>query len=352
MNSRLKKLISSFAENHIDALLITKDVNIKYLTHFPSSESWLLVCPTKVIYITDFRYTLEAQKGLKGQGIDVKQTRSSLYETLFELSTSLKIHRIGFDERHLSLAQYKVLTKHCPRSAKLVSVNNLVEKFREIKDENEIQFIKKALKIHGEAIWLLKQFVKPGLTEQEVLYKLEDFIRSKNVGFSFSPIVASGVNSCFPHAKVTARKIRNNELVLIDMGIDFQGYKSDLTRMFFFGKITPLVKEVNDLVKESQRRAIEMIAPGVKVSQVDKAARNFLAKKGLAKYFGHALGHGVGLEIHENPRLSQKDPAILQTGMVITVEPAVYIPNKFGIRIEDMVLVTDKKCEVLSGRYY
>ena len=169
--------------------------------------------------------------------------------------------------------------------------------------------------------------------------------------FLFNPIIASGPNSCHPHARVSDRMIRNNESVLLDFGIDINGYKSDLTRNFFLGRIAPRVSRVFDAVTRAQREAISLIKPGITTAQVDAQARKVLRKFGLAKYFSHSLGHGVGLDIHESPRLSCSSTSILEAGMVITVEPGVYIPNQFGIRVEDMVLVTQEGCEVLSGYY-
>ena len=157
----------------------------------------------------------------------------------------------------------------------------------------------------------------------------------------------SGSNGALPHARPTNRKIRNNEPVLVDTGIDWNGYKSDLTRMFFLGRMPTLVTEMNARVKEAQILAMTKIQAGAKASEVDQVARGFLAQHKLDQYFGHSLGHGVGLDIHEEPRLSQKSTAVLKAGMVVTVEPAVYLPGKFGIRLEEMVLVTDTGCEVL-----
>jgi Xaa-Pro aminopeptidase len=291
---------------------------------------------------------LEAQKGLP-ELIEVKQYTKSFYETLIELTNQYKIKRLGFDSRHVTLAQFNLLKKSLTTTVDLVEANNLIENFREVKDESEIRLIRQALAIHKEALKLMKKTIKPGLTERDVFLKLDQFVKSKGVDYSFSPIIASGPNSCFPHARVTDRKIKNNEPVLLDMGIDVKGYKSDLTRMFFLGRIAELVSRVNENVYQAQQNAIKLIKPGVCIADVDRAARGFLEEKGFGKYFGHSLGHGVGLEIHESPRISQTNKAVLKEGMVITVEPAVYLPNKFGIRLEEMVLVTSKGCEVLSG---
>lgn len=347
MSIRLRQFRSAFRRNGIDAFLVQKDVNITYLTGFPASESWLLVTRTKSFYITDFRYILEARAGLTGT--KVVQYDRSIHQTLFNIAKEQKIRKIGIDERHLTLSQYKTLSRNCPKGVKLAKADHLIESLREVKDAKELSKIKKALSIHKEALKYLKRIIKPGITEREALHKLTNFVKKRNVGFSFDPIIASGPNSCLPHAMVSGRKIRNNEPVLIDMGIDVDGYKSDLTRMFFLGKIPNLVRQVNEHVYNAQQKAIQKIRAGIPIGEVDSEARNYLEGQGLAKYFGHALGHGVGLEIHEDPRLAQGNAAVLREGMVITVEPAVYIPNKFGIRIEDMVLVTKKGCRILSG---
>lgn len=346
MNPRIKQLVAAFPTHSIDAFLVTQDTNIRYLTQFPASESWLLVGKHKSFYITDFRYILEARKGLKG--VSVARYAKNRNETLVQTAQAQGIRRLGFDPNHITLAQYQALRKHCPSSIHLVAVQHPVETLRETKDAGEIRHIRQALVIHKKAYQLVSRFIRPGISERDILLRLENFVRKEGVGFSFPPIVASGPNSCYPHAKVTGRKLCSSDVVLVDIGMEVKGYKSDLTRMFFLGRIPPIVQRVNEAVATAQRMAIAKVRSGVPVAELDLAVRNSLAQKGLAKYFGHALGHGVGLDIHESPRLSQSNPAILKAGMVITIEPAVYIPQRFGVRIEDMVLVTPKGCEVLS----
>jgi len=351
VNLRLQNLISGFASVGIDAFLVTKDVNVTYLTEFNASESWLLVTPKKTFYITDFRYILEAQKGLKN--IEIKQYDRSMFKTVFELMADLRLKRLGFDDRHISLSSFKQFKKECPQNIALVELSDVVEKLREIKEKREVDAIRGCLKLHHKAIKYLRGVIKPGLTEEDVLTKLEAFVKKHGAGFSFPSIIASGPNSCFPHAHVSARTIKNNEIVLLDTGIDIKGYKSDLTRIAYLGKIPPRVCEVVQIVKDAQLKAIAKIKAGEPVAGADQEARNHFKKFDLEQYFGHSLGHGVGLDIHESPRLSVKSPAVFKAGMVVTVEPAVYIPGpgrKFGIRIEDMVLVTDKGCEVLSDQ--
>lgn len=346
MNSRIQQLVNTFPSRSIDAFLITNDTNITYLTRFPAAESWLLVSRRRASYITDSRYLLEARKGLKG--ISVIRYIKSRNETLVQTARDQGVRRLGLDPDHITLAQYRALRKQCPSSIRLVETPRLVETLREIKDATEIRHIRQALVIHKQAYLLLRRVIRQGISEQDILARLEKFVREKGARFSFPPIVASGPNSCYPHAKVTGRRLCPNDVVLVDTGIEVKGYKSDLTRMFFLGKIPPFVQRVNDAVAMAQRKAIAEIRPGARVADLDLAARNYLAKNGLAQYFGHALGHGVGLDIHESPRLSHTNPAVLKAGMVVTIEPAVYIPHRFGIRIEDMVLVTPQGCEVLS----
>ena len=348
MNNRCKRLVNEFSRHrNIDALLITQDVNIKYLTEFPAQESWLLVTPQKVVYITEFRYIQEAKEGLKGVAV-VKQHTQCLASTLFNLAKLYKIKRLGFDERTMSLSCFKKMKSFCPRRTKLIPTSGLLESLREIKEDNEIQVTRACLKIHFKALEMLKKVVKVGATERQILGHLEGFIKKEGVNFSFNPIIASGPNSAYPHARVSDRTLKNNEPVLIDIGIDIKGYKSDLTRNFFLGRMTPRYKQVITATTLAQKEAIAMVKPGVAVAQVDAHARKVLRKFGLAKYFGHSLGHGVGLEIHENPRLSVKSKAILEPGMIVTIEPGVYLPGQFGVRVEDMVLVTKEGCEVLS----
>jgi len=342
----MRKLKAVFPKHKIDALLVTRDVNIRYLTGFPAGESWLLVGQRRSYYLTDSRYIQEAKEGLKGASVVL--TRRSIAETFFETVRKAGIKNIGFDTRYMTLSQYRDLKRRCPREVRLVKADQLVEDQRMIKDKGEIKKIGKALSIHKLAYAFLKKNIKPNIKENELSIRLERFVQSKGAGLSFPSIIASGPNSCYPHAKVTQRRFRRNEGVLIDMGVDVEGYKSDLTRMFFLGKIPALIRPVFEAVREAQMLAIAGIKAGVKASDIDLLARNSLKKRKLDKYFGHALGHGVGLEVHESPRLAHNDATILKEGMVLTVEPAVYIPGKFGVRLEDMVLVGKNDCEILS----
>ena len=347
MNRLIIKLIASFARRTIDGYLVTDAVNIAYLTGFPSADSWLIVSPKKCVYITDFRYVAQARAGLKNNITVVRYTRS-IGDAVADTTRRLSIARLGFDERHLSVDDLKRLRRCMRGTARLVPANNMVEQVREIKTAAELRSMRAAVALNLRAYDFLRRIVKPRMTERSVLEQLEGFVRRNNARFSFEPIIASGPNSCFPHAVVTDRRIKDNDIILIDIGIDIGGYKSDLTRIFFLGKIPPLARKIYMHVCEAQQRAIVTIKPGTLACDIDKEARNYLKKHRLARFFGHSLGHGVGREVHEGPAISSQSTAVLAEGMVFTVEPAVYIPHRFGIRIEDVVLVTKHGCKVLS----
>ena len=196
----------------------------------------------------------------------------------------------------------------------------------------------------------IQQFIVPGAREIEIVAELERFIRYQGARASaFDIIVASGPNSSQPHHLSGVRKLKNNEPVLIDLGVDYQGYKSDLTRVLFLGKINILVRKVYDIVLKAQELAIKRIRPGAEMAEIDRVARDYIASQGYGAYFTHNLGHGFGLEVHEAPHLSGKEASAIKPKMTFTVEPGIYLPGKFGIRIEDMVLITTTGCEVISG---
>jgi len=329
-----------------DAYLVTNSTDIRYLTGVPSADSWLLVLPRQVYYLTDGRYVEEVKARIKG--VTVRDCAVSLSTATADLLKKRGVRDVAIDSRHLTLAEFSKFKRDCGRSCRISVHNGWVGQLRAVKSAKEIKAIKRALVLNHEAFRYVKRIARAGVKEQDILVKLENFVRSRGCDFSFDPIIASGPHSSYPHASVTARKLKKNDIILVDMGIDWQGYKSDLTRMFFLGKIPPLVKKVHEDVTAAQGLAMQFIRTGVRAADVDQQARKFLKNKGLGRFFSHSLGHGVGLDIHEVPRLSQRSPDILQEGMVVTVEPAVYLPGKFGIRIEDMVVVTKNGAQVLS----
>ena len=346
MRSRIERVIAALAKERVGAFLITKAANARYLSGHRCEEAVLFIADKKRFFITDSRYELQARRDAKG--FTVKIIKSTLTETVRDLARALKVRRLGFERDDLMYAQHERLVRALS-GIELVPVSDVVERLRRIKDSGEIRLIRRSVSILEKSLIRFKAMLRPGLTERDLAAELEHFIKaSGGEKSSFDIIVASGLNSAFPHARPTSRRIQPNDMVLLDLGVEYEGYNSDLTRVFFLGKINPVIKKVYDTVKEASRRSIRAIRPGVEISKIDEIARGFIRKKGFGAYFGHALGHGLGLEVHESPSISGRNHTVLKPGMVFTIEPAVYLPARGGVRIEDMVLVTKKGYEVLT----
>jgi len=327
-----------------------KDENaIYYECGYSCDNALYLSLGSEAFFITDSRYTQEVRK-VFGRRLVVKEFKNSLAETVFAMMKEQKLKKLGFDERYFSVAQFKAVKRLCPKGILMVPKNGVVSEMRLVKDDDELKIIRQCLKVNLETYQYLKRVIKPGMTERDIYFKAEAFVRSKDAKFSFLPVIAGGANSAYPHARLSKRRIRAKDLILIDLGIHIKGYKSDLTRIFVSSKITKPMRDAYGAVADAQASAIAEIRAGVRVAQVDEAARKSLKRNKLERFFTHSTGHGVGMDIHEAPRLSQKSKEILKAGMVVTVEPGVYFPGKFGIRIEDMVLVKENGCEILSRK--
>ncbi|MFA6129656.1 MAG: aminopeptidase P family protein [Candidatus Omnitrophota bacterium] len=349
MNSRLKNVYSQLKQRRLDGLLVSLPANISYLTEFLSRDSYLLVSEKENIYFTDSRYTEEAGASLSSN-IKLKQCNGSVFKHIAETSLGLGLKKLGFEERNLAYAEFTKIKEYVHGCLELIPTHSIVEDKRQVKDPQEIKKLKQATQITAMALEHIKKFLVPGIKEIEVAAEFERFIRYHGCTASaFDIIVASGPNSSQPHHLCGQRRLKDNEPVLIDLGVDYQGYKSDLTRVLFLGKIIVLVRKVYDIVLKAQELAIKRVRSGAEMAAIDKVAREYIASKGYGKYFTHNLGHGLGLEVHEDPRISGNEASAVRPGMVFTIEPGIYLPGKFGIRIEDMILVTSKGCEVLSG---
>ena len=345
--TQMHKLHKTLKERKLDGLLLSHQPNITYITGHPSRDSYLLVTPKDSFFITDFRYIEEAKANLS-QDFFIQKINGSVFSLIAKLANKAGLRRLGFESRHMPYAEYAKIKEELHYKVDFIPIPKLVEELRQIKTPQEVEKIKKAIEINIQAFNYAKTILKAGMKELEVAAHLEHFMLSKGARPSFDIIVASGPNSVFPHHITSSRKIREDEPVIIDMGVDLKSYKSDLTRTFFLGKITQVYRRGYDIIDMAQKCAIKKIKPGVATSQIDAAARQYLTRKGLGSFFGHSLGHGVGLEVHEEPSVSSKNSQKLLPGMVFTVEPAFYLPKKFGIRTEDMVLVTRKGVEILS----
>ena len=342
---RIVLLKDELRKRSLDSFLVTKDVNVSYLSGFAGDDAIIVVTPGRAFFITDSRYIEEAGDSIKG--FEIRLAKRSLYEGIKEIADGCKLKRIGFESMDLPYEVANRLKSLLARS-ELIPVKDLVEALRAVKDPEEIRLIRGSIALTKKVLVRIKPFIKPGITEESLARKIEIEFLSAGARPSFDIIVAAGANSSKPHAVPTSNKVSKDSIVMIDAGCVFNRYVSDMTRIFFTGKIAPRMKKIYDTVRAAQAMAIEAIKPGVPMADIDTMARSYIKKSGFGKYFGHALGHGVGLEVHEKPAISALSEGILKPGMVFTVEPAIYIPKFGGVRIEDMVLVTDTGCEILS----
>lgn len=344
---RLRKLFLSFKKTGIDALLVSSWANVRYLSGFKNDESWALVSPKGRVFITDSRYVEQARKEAEGFEVIVRD-KKSVTEIVADCTRRWKVKKLGFEAPSVTYSFFAALAKSVGKD-KVVPTSNLVESLRIFKDAGEITLLRRSAEIAVKGYHYVRQAARPGMRERDAQGRLEYY--TKTLGStkpSFDIIIAAGARSSMPHCQTNETRMRNNDIVLVDMGVVYDGYCSDLTRCFFLGKISPLHKKIHDLVWEAQRAGIRKAAPGVACREVDEASRSVIRKHGYGDFFGHSTGHGVGLEIHEAPGVSGTSDTVLKPGMVITVEPGVYLPGKFGVRIEDMVLIKDKGNEVLT----
>jgi Xaa-Pro aminopeptidase len=347
MNTRLKRLFASFEKAGIDALLVSSWPNVTYLSGFKGTESWVLVSPKARYFITDSRYAEEARKEAPGFEVVLRDKRSVL-EIIRDLAGKIGSRRLGFESSVVTHSFFAGLERHLG-SDRLRATHDLVEALRLVKDTAEIASLRKSARIAVRGFHYVREIARPGMTEREIQGRLEYF--TKSIGAekpAFDIIIAAGARASMPHAIAGTVKVKNNDMFLVDMGVVADGYHSDLTRPVFLGKMSALQKKIRQIVWEAQRAGIRKAGPGVPASEVDRACRDFIEKRGYGSRFGHGTGHGVGLEIHEAPSVSSRSRTILEPGMVITVEPGIYLPGRVGMRIEDMVLITKKGNEVLT----
>ncbi|MBI3753035.1 MAG: aminopeptidase P family protein [Deltaproteobacteria bacterium] len=345
MNPRLKKIQDNLSSLKIDALLITTPENIRYLSGFTGSSGVIIITEHQSIFLTDSRYAAQSKDEVSGFKI---KTYKKQIEEVASLINKLKHKRIGFEAKGLTYETYRKL-KSLLRNKKLIPVSNGIDKIRSTKDTEELKVIKKAIHLSSIGFDTAMNCITPGALERDVAFAAEMAMRKNGAqGLSFDIIVASGKRAAFPHGKASQKKIRRSEMVIVDLGAQYNGYHSDETCTFVVGKPDKRQKKVYHAVKDAHDKAIEAVSPGVKASYIDSVARDFIQHAGYGKYFGHGTGHGVGLQVHERPTISPYNDEILEEGMVFTIEPGIYIPDWGGVRIEDMVLVTRDGCEVLT----
>ncbi len=343
---RLEQLRHALKEEGLDAILITRPENERYLSGFTGGEGALVITQREALLLTDFRYYEQVAE----QAPDFKlvKVEDKMALVLKRLLKEQEIETLGFESTHLPFAQYQEW-KRKTRGIKWVPTKEIVEDMRMVKDEGELAKIKKAISIADNACDYIRSFIKPGMSEKQVAWELELAMRTHGAeAIAFNFIVASGPNGAKPHAVPQNREIQEGEPIVLDMGARTDGYDSDLTRSICLGEPDKKVQEIYDIVLEAQLAAEEQAKAGMTGQEVDAIARNVIAEAGHKEHFGHGLGHGVGLAIHEKPRVSVKSTDILRPGTVCTIEPGIYLPGWGGIRIEDMLLFRKNGVEVLS----
>ncbi len=343
IKARQSNIIEKMADEDVDALLLTSPENVTYATLFSGDDSWVLVGRKKIWLITDSRYTEQAQG--ECVGCEIIERKGTICEALAKiLAKNKSIKSVGI-ERGISLLNFNTLESRL--SAKLKAVSNIAGNLRQCKDAFEISCIKKAAMIARKVLDTALLHLSVSMTESELAGFIEFEMRKNAVVPAFETIVAFGANASRPHHRPTAKKLKTNDTILIDYGVKYKGYCCDITRCFAVGKVSDAYHRAYNAVLEAQAAAIEAVKPGVSMSQADEAARKVIKAAGQPD-FGHGTGHGLGLNIHEAPTIYRASRQQFQPGQVVTIEPGIYIPGKFGIRIEDDVIVTETGCKILT----
>src|ERR1700688_1151537 len=341
---RLQKLIR---KSRLPALLITSPADWYYLTGFTGDAGALIASPRGLTLVTDGRFTVQAEQELNGVRIVLQ--KDGLYRTCGELLKKEKHRRVGFDSNQLSVGSWQLVKTAAGAMVRLEGTAGMVQSLRAVKDVSELAQMRKAAVLASEVVESAIGMLKLGIREFEVAAEIEYQMRKRGAsGAAFESIVAFGPRAALPHARPTAKRLRKNELVVLDLGAILAHYCSDITRTFYYGKAPERVRQWYKAVQDAQVAAIAAVKNGVLCGDVDAAARQILERQGLGKYFVHSTGHGLGLEVHEDPRISRGQKKRLEAGNVVTIEPGIYIEGVGGIRIEDDVAVHADRIEVLT----
>lgn len=346
--ARQKKLREQLAASRFDTLLISHLPNIRYLCGFTGSAGFLLVEEDSAVFFTDVRYDRQSRDEVKGAKIVI--ARKSVLEALAQYMKRKRSggRTIGIEGEHMTVAEKKRLADLLPSGLGLRSAPALVERARMVKDADELHCIRRAVQSGAKLFDRALAVIRPGIKEMEVAAEMEYAARCDGAeAMSFPTIIASGARSALPHGRATAQTIGAG-FVVCDFGVILDSYCSDQTRTVWVGKASAEARRAYESVREAQQAAVATVRSGITAGEVDDAARKVLHKAGLGRYFTHSTGHGVGLEVHERPRVAARQTEILRPGMVITIEPGIYFPGKWGVRIEDMVAVAENGCEVLT----
>jgi Xaa-Pro aminopeptidase len=342
---RLKAIRPLIEAAGVDALIITNPVNRLYLSGFTGSSGLLLISNEQAFLVTDFRYIEQAKN--QSVGFKIIRQHEELYPGLSDTVKQAGWTKVGFETKHLTYNVYSEMEEKLP--VEMVPVEGIVEKLRMVKNAEELAIMTRGAAIIDKAFDYLLKIIRPGMTERELALELEIYLLRKGAEErSFKFIVASGLRGALPHGTASDKVMEKGELVTIDFGAVFEGYATDMTRTIALGIPGQLQCDIYNLVYKAQAEARAAVAPGIRTKEIDSTARVIIEESGYGEYFGHGLGHGIGLETHEAPNVNQRSDTLLEPGMVITVEPGVYLPGLGGVRIEDMVSVTADGVKLLT----
>jgi Xaa-Pro aminopeptidase len=344
MLHRLNKLRGLFDEQKLDAFLVTKPENRLYFSGFTGTFGILYITRNQAILLTDARYVEQAEK--QAPDYKIVQHGTPAVDMLKQVILQSNSKNIGFENNHLTVKQYQEIRQ---QTEDIEWQGQSIDGLRQIKDESEIVVLRKAAALADAAFQHILSFIKPGTAEKDIALELDFFMRRSGAEKNaFDFIVASGTRSSLPHGVASEKIFQPRDMITLDFGCVFRYYHSDITRTVALGHVDPQLAHIYGVVRQAQEMALQALRPGLKGSEADKIARDIIASHGYGEYFGHGLGHGVGLAIHEEPRLSPSGETVLEPGMVVTVEPGIYLPGLGGVRIEDTVLVTTDGCERLT----
>ncbi|QUH20686.1 M24 family metallopeptidase [Alkaliphilus sp. B6464] len=344
MSKRINNLRTLLKDKGLDGILLYKPENRRYASGFTGSTGYALITKNDAKFITDFRYLDQASTQCNGYEI----VEINNQKTITDVLNRLDLGKLGIEEDFMTYGQYSDFSNRLVKT-ELIPLEGALVDLRSVKTLDEVEYIEKAASIADEAFNHILNFVKLGMTELDIALELEFFMKKRGANkLSFESIVASGKRSSLPHGVATSKILEAGDLITLDFGCVYNGYCSDMTRTFVLGKANNKQKEIYNIVLEAQRTSLEAVKPGITGEELDGIARKIISDKGYGQYFGHGLGHGVGLEVHELPHINVRGKVPMEPGMIITIEPGIYISDFGGVRIEDLVLVTGDGYKVLS----
>ena len=345
--NRLSRLRAKMKQNNIDGVMITERVNYMYMSGFTGTSAILFIDENRAALLTDFRYVEQAAS--QAPDYEIIQYRGGQYDELNRLIEEDGIRSLSFEDSRVTYAEYSEYHEKL-KAAEFLPLGRVLEELRIVKDESEIDVIRRAVKIADNVFSHILEYIKPGVSEIELAAEMEHEMRREGaIGPSFDTIIASGLRASMPHGVASEKKIEAGDIITLDFGALYKGYCSDMTRTVFLGKPDPELARIYKIVLEANRLGLDTVRSGMTGREVDAVVRKFISDAGFGDNFGHGLGHGVGLEIHEDPTLSMRGDLVLKEGMIVTVEPGIYVTGLGGVRIEDMVAIGADNVSILTA---